>query len=78
MEAQNYSVQFDPFCDRHFIKTFAKKYKSAWDKTQDNIIEVCRRIDGMLEYQRADLIAVSGQFKQLSGAKLVPSFGGAF
>ncbi|MES2971401.1 MAG: hypothetical protein V4702_03710 [Patescibacteria group bacterium] len=63
MEAQNYSVDFDPFCERHFIKSFLKKYKAAWDKTYDDIEEVCRRIDGMLEYKRADLISSVGQYK---------------
>ncbi len=28
-----YSVIFEPFTDRHYIKGFEKKYKNAWDKT---------------------------------------------
>lgn len=63
MEAQNYNVVFDPFTERNFIKTFSKKYKSAWDKTEQDIVEVCKRIDAMLEYSRADLISVSQQYK---------------
>lgn len=63
MEAQNYSVIFDPFTERNYIKTFSKKYKSAWDKTEQDIVEVCKRIDAMLEYSRADLISTSQQHK---------------
>lgn len=82
METQNYNVEFDPFCDRYYIKSFAKKYKSAWDKTQEDIKEVCRRIDGMLEYKRADLISSAGQYKlvkldfAIAGAKQSPKSSG--
>lgn len=57
MEIQNYSVEFDEFTKRHFIKSFEKKHKAAWVKTQNDIVDVCKRIDAMLEYKRADLIA---------------------
>jgi hypothetical protein len=63
MEAQNYNVEFDEFCERHYIKPFAKKYKTAWPDTQQAIEDVCKRIDAMLEYKRADLIAKNGQHK---------------
>jgi len=63
MEPQNYSVEFDQFCTRHYVKAFRKKYKNAWENTQQDIEDVCRRIDGMLEYRRADLISSVDQFK---------------
>jgi len=63
MEAQNYSVEFDQFCERHYIKTFEKKYMGAWVKTRLDIEDVCRRIDNMLQYKRADLISSAGQYK---------------
>jgi hypothetical protein len=56
MDLQNYNVTFDIYCERHYIKNFEKKYKSAWVKTRDDIVEVCKRIDLMLEYKRADQI----------------------
>lgn len=31
MKYINYEVQFESFTERHYIKTFAKKYKNAWD-----------------------------------------------
>lgn len=50
---------FEPFAERHFMKSFAKKYKSSWVKTRDYIEFMCGRIDNVLESQRADLIAKS-------------------
>lgn len=63
MEAQNYSVEFEVLTERHYIKTFAKKYKGAWADTLKDIEEVCKRIDAVLEYRRADLISITGQYK---------------
>ena len=34
----NYEVIFEPFTERHFIKSFAKKHKGAWDKTLKGLI----------------------------------------
>ncbi len=82
METSNYSVEFDDYTTRHYIKSFEKKYKTAWDKTQDDLIEVCRRIDSMLEYKRADLIASVDQFKlvkldfAVEGTKISPKSSG--
>lgn len=63
MEPSNYSVSFDNFAERHYIKDFAKKYKSNWIKTRSTIEEVCKRIDNMLSYKRADLISSAGEHK---------------
>lgn len=59
MDQCKYNVVFEPFAERHFMKSFAKKYKSSWAKTRDYIEFMCGRIDNVLESQRADLIAVS-------------------
>ena len=59
MDQCKYNVVFEPFAERHFMKSFAKKYKSSWMKTRDYIEFMCGRIDNMLESQRADLIAKS-------------------
>ena len=52
----NYSYEWMSFAERHYAKTFAKKYKNSWLETRDNIDEVCKRIDRMLDFDRADLI----------------------
>ena len=63
METSNYGVDFEEFTTRHFVKSFEKKYKSNWIKTRDDIVEVCKRIDAMLQLQRADLIGENGSHK---------------
>jgi hypothetical protein len=82
MEAQNYNVEFDNFCDRHYVKSFAKKYKSTWPGTMQAIEDVSKRIDAMLDYDRADLIASNGQFKlvkldfSVEGTRISPKSSG--
>ena len=59
MDQCKYNVSFEPFAERHFIKSFAKKYKSSWTKTRDSIEFMCQHIDNVLKSQRADLITES-------------------
>ena len=63
MEQFNYRVQFEPFTERHYVKKFQKDYKDKWLATERTIIAVCKRIDNMLLYNRADLISTSGCYK---------------
>jgi len=82
METSNYGVEFETFTERHYIKAFEKKYKSHWDKTRSDIIEVCKRIDMMLQLKRADLIAENGSHKlvkldfAVEGTKVSPKASG--
>ncbi len=41
----NYSVQIESFAERHYIKSFEKKYKAHWDVTLRAIIAELERID---------------------------------
>lgn len=59
MAQHKYNVVFEEYTKRHFIKNFEKKYKSKWNKTQDDIIFVCEHIENMLLTKRADLISVA-------------------
>ena len=63
MEQLNYDVEFEDYTKRHYISTFRKKYKEKWSTTELTIIEMCKRIDNMLLYSRADLISVSGNLQ---------------
>jgi hypothetical protein len=63
MEQFNYRVEFEPFAERHYVKKFRSEYKGKWLLTERSIEAVCERIDNMLLYSRADLIAVSGCYK---------------
>ena len=55
-QSQNYSVSVSGYAQRHFIKSFAKSYKSKWDETLKALIATAERIDNILLYDRADLL----------------------
>ena len=63
MVDSNYKVVLADFADRHYVKDFSKKYKSHWPTTLDVILELCRRIDRMLDFgrQQASLIKTVDQ-----------------
>ena len=63
MEQFNYRVQFEPFTEKHYVKKFQKAYKDKWLATERTIIAICERIDNMLQYNRADIISISGCYK---------------
>jgi hypothetical protein len=82
MDVSNYRVEFDEFARHHFVKKFEKQYKSHWAKTELDIINVCERIDMMLQYNRADLITYSDCYKlvkldfAVEGTKMSPKKSG--
>lgn len=45
MKYFKYQVNFKHFAERHFIKSFAKKYKTAWDFTYNLLREEFEQID---------------------------------
>lgn len=81
-ESLNYSCSWREFAERHYAKTFSKKYKSSWLTTRNDIDDVCRRIDRMLDFARADLIASVGSRKlvkldfAVAGTKVSPKASG--
>lgn len=52
----NFSVQIEKFAERHFIKSFEKKYLGCWDVTLKAIIGEFERIDNFLLTNRAETI----------------------
>ncbi len=54
-----YAVVFLPFTERHFIRTFAKKYKGAWDRTLKGLILEFTFVDLLFEKSIAETICVS-------------------
>lgn len=52
----NYSVQIEDFAERHFIKSFKKKYNNHWDVTLRAIVFELERIDNLLLTTKADTI----------------------
>lgn len=71
MKFTKYEVTFESFSERHFIKTFAKKYKSAWDFTLRTITEEFEKIDilflkSIAEYitdKKADIVICKTEFR---------------
>ncbi|MBP6866570.1 MAG: hypothetical protein KBC12_03465 [Candidatus Pacebacteria bacterium] len=59
----NFSVQFEDFTERYFIKSFAKKYKNNWELTRRAIIEMLERIDSLLLTDKAETITDIGNIK---------------
>ena len=51
-----YSVVLQPYAERHFFKSFKKKYRSAWDITWRAICEELQRFDSLLETSIAETI----------------------
>ena len=72
----NYEVSIEPFADRHYIKTFAKKYKKAWDFTLSALIREFQSFDVILEKtiaeeitnRNADVVICKTEFK-ISGTQ---------
>lgn len=56
MKSTNYTVIFESFTERHFIKTFAKKYKGSWDITFKTITEEFSQIDFLFLKNTAETI----------------------
>ena len=81
-ESLNYSCSWRTFAERHYAKVFAKKYKSSWLITRDDIDNLCKRIDRVLDFARADLIASVGSYKlvkldfAVAGTKISPKSSG--
>jgi hypothetical protein len=71
MKSIKYEVTFESFAERHFIKTFAKKYKGAWDFTLRTITEEFEKIDflflkSIAEYitnKQADVVICKTEFR---------------
>jgi len=82
MDQSNYKVLFEDYTERHYIKPFKKKYKSSWDVTRQDIIDVCKRIDQVVQIKRADIIATKEQHKlvkldfAIDGSRLSPKSSG--
>ena len=80
--SQNYSCSWSKYAERHYAKVFSKRYKSAWQTTRDDITDVCKRIDSMLAYKRADLIFDNGLQKivkldfAVAGTRISPKAAG--
>jgi hypothetical protein len=60
---RTYDVIFESFTERHFIKSFAKKYKGAWDTTFLFLIQEFTHIDALFLKNTAETIIDSKDIK---------------
>ncbi|TSC56462.1 MAG: Uncharacterized protein G01um101418_331 [Parcubacteria group bacterium Gr01-1014_18] len=63
MNITKYEVVFESFTERHFIKTFARKYKSAWDLTYSFLVEEFGVFDVLFNKNMAQTIIDSADIK---------------
>lgn len=63
MKSTKYEVIFEPFTDRHFIKSFLKKYKGAWDFTFKFLYQEFEQIDLLFLKNTAETIIDSKEIK---------------
>ncbi|MEX0931260.1 MAG: hypothetical protein WDZ88_00760 [Candidatus Paceibacterota bacterium] len=76
MKFIRYKVFIEPFAERHYIKSFSKKYKKAWDFTLKTIIEEFEKIDVLffkniaeeITDKNADIVICKTEFK-ISGTQ---------
>ena len=54
-----YKVIFAPFTERHFIRSFAKKYQNAWERTQKGLELEFSYIDTLFTTNIAETISLS-------------------
>ena len=59
----DYGIVIEKFAQRHFIKSFEKKYKGAWDITWTAVEEEFKRFDSLLETSIAETIIDDKAFK---------------
>lgn len=59
----NYEVIFEPFTQRHFIKSFAKKYKGAWNNTLKGLVVEFSFFDLLFLKSTAETIVDSKEIK---------------
>lgn len=58
-----YEVVFENYADRHFIKTLAKKYKTAWDFTLTLLQKEFEQIDLLFQKSVAEVIVEAGEIQ---------------
>lgn len=58
-----YSVNIEQYAERHFIKSFAKKYHRAWDITMETLVREFQSFDVLLTKSIAETIKETQNIK---------------
>lgn len=54
-----YDVVFRPYTEKHYIRSFEKKYKGAWDKTLSGLVLEFTQVDLLFDKSIAEVIYIS-------------------
>ena len=58
-----YVPHHEPFAERHFVSSFSKKYKSAWDVTWKGLLDEFKNFDVLIAKSNATTIVHSERVK---------------
>lgn len=58
-----YGVIVEQFAEKHYIKSFSKKYKRAWDLTIDSLVQEFEKIDILFLKSAAETIVDTDMVK---------------
>ena len=58
-----YSVKIEKYAERHFIKSFEKKYHRAWDITIEALVRELQSLNILLDHSIAEIIAENGDIR---------------
>jgi hypothetical protein len=58
-----YEVEFCPYTERHFVKTFSKKYKGAWDMTREALTREFKSFEVLIEKSIAETVVDAGDVR---------------
>lgn len=61
----NYSVTIEDYAQKHFIKSFEKKYNNHWDVTLKALIAQLERIDSLLNLKKIEVVSDIGKVRIL-------------
>lgn len=59
----NYAVILEKYAERHYVASFKKKYKGAWDITWNAVVEEFRRMDSLFQTTIAETIVDRNNIK---------------
>ena len=59
----DYEIEIEKFAERHFIKSFEKKYKGAWAATEEALKQEFRVFDVLFQKSIAETITDRGDIK---------------
>ena len=58
-----YSVNIEEYVERHFIKSFRKKYRLSWDITIDALVREFQSFDVLINKSIAEIITETSEIK---------------